>query len=183
LAHKIGPQGYIDDACFTGVHFQQVEGEGVPQPTDETDVNKILQAIASPRSQVTSAQLTGVQHRHPLELPSRRLPEVTVSGSARTSLEEPPGTERDDPQHDRGPRDAGQRHVLAGAGSAERAHDPRHQTAVDQLPDRAQRAVPGASGVRSTTDDAAASLKCVSSSCPRSIFVTAPQRYYRPPSS
>jgi hypothetical protein len=49
------PQIY---SCFAGVYFQQAEGEGYLQPTDESGVNRILLAIAPNGSKVTSAELT-----------------------------------------------------------------------------------------------------------------------------
>ncbi len=54
------PQIY---SCFAGVYFQQAEGEGFLQPTDETGVNKILAAIAPAGSKVTAAQLTEAFNR------------------------------------------------------------------------------------------------------------------------
>jgi hypothetical protein len=63
-ANKYGvtkiPQIY---SCFAGVYFQQAEGEGVLQPTDEAGVNKVLAAIVPPGSKVTSAQLTEAFNR------------------------------------------------------------------------------------------------------------------------
>lgn len=54
------PQIY---SCFAGVYFQQAEGEGFLQPTDEAGVNKILAAIAPAHSKVTSTQLTEAFNR------------------------------------------------------------------------------------------------------------------------
>jgi hypothetical protein len=54
------PQIY---SCFAGVYFQQAEGEGFLQPTDEVGVNKVLAAIAPPHSKVTSTQLTEAFNR------------------------------------------------------------------------------------------------------------------------
>jgi hypothetical protein len=54
------PQIY---SCFAGVYFQQAEGEGFLQPTDEAGVNKVLAALAPAHSQVTSAQLTEAFNR------------------------------------------------------------------------------------------------------------------------
>ena len=54
------PQIY---SCFAGVYFQQAEGEGFLQPTDEAGVNKVLVAIAPARSKVTSTQLTEAFNR------------------------------------------------------------------------------------------------------------------------
>jgi hypothetical protein len=54
------PQIY---SCFAGVYFQQAEGEGVLQPTDQAGVNKVLAALAPARSKVTSTQLTEAFNR------------------------------------------------------------------------------------------------------------------------
>ena len=54
------PQIY---SCFAGVYFQQAEGEGFLQPTDEAGVNKVLAAIAPAHSKVTSTQLTEAFNR------------------------------------------------------------------------------------------------------------------------
>jgi Putative neutral zinc metallopeptidase len=63
-ANKYGvtkiPQIY---SCFAGVYFQQAEGEGVLQPTDQAGVNKVLAALAPARSKVTSTQLTEAFNR------------------------------------------------------------------------------------------------------------------------